>query len=50
MKYQQDIGRYLLKNMDDALVFLNSVLGQLNWAFSEFMGLLKEVGESFLLV
>ena len=43
IKYQQEIGRYLLKNMDDAIVFLNSVLGQLNWAFSEFMGLLKEV-------
>ncbi len=43
MKYQQEIGRYLLKNIDDAIVFLNSLLGQLNWAFSEFMGLLKEV-------
>jgi len=45
MKYQQEIGRYLLKNIDDAIVCLNSVLGQLNWAFSEFMGLLKEVEE-----
>jgi Kip1 ubiquitination-promoting complex protein 1 len=43
IKYQQDIGRYLLKNIDDAIGFLNSLLGQLNWAFSEFMGLLKEV-------
>jgi hypothetical protein len=43
IKYQQEIGRYLLKNLDDAIVFLNSLLGQLNWAFSEFMGLLKDV-------
>jgi len=43
MKYQQEIGRYLLKNIDDAIGFLNSLLGQLNWAFSEFMGLLKDV-------
>lgn len=43
IKYQQEIGRYLLNNIDDAIVFLNSLLGQLNWAFSEFMGLLKDV-------
>jgi Kip1 ubiquitination-promoting complex protein 1 len=43
IKYQQEIGRYLSKNLDDAIVFLNSLLGQLNWAFSEFMGLLKDV-------
>ncbi|CAF0857799.1 unnamed protein product [Adineta steineri] len=43
IKYQQEIGRYLLRNIDDAIVFLNSLLGQLNWAFSEFMGLLKEL-------
>ncbi|UJR28734.1 hypothetical protein I4U23_009963 [Adineta vaga] len=43
IKYQQEIGRYLLRNVDDAIVFLNSLLGQLNWAFSEFMGLLKEL-------
>ena len=43
VKYQQEIGRYLSKNVDEAIVFLNSLLGQLNWAFSEFMGLLKDV-------
>ncbi|CAF3189217.1 unnamed protein product [Rotaria socialis] len=43
MKYQQEIGRYLLNNIDDAIAFLNSLLGQLNWAFSEFMGLLKDL-------
>ena len=43
IKYQQEIGRYLLKNVDEAITFLNSLLGQLNWAFSEFMGLLKDV-------
>lgn len=41
--YQKEIGRYLLKNVDEAITFLNSLLGQLNWAFSEFMGLLKDV-------
>lgn len=43
VKYQQDIGRFLSNNVDEAIVFLNSLLGQLNWAFSEFMGLLKDV-------
>ncbi|CAF4612025.1 unnamed protein product, partial [Rotaria sp. Silwood2] len=43
IKYQQEIGRYLSNNIDDAIRFLNSLLGQLNWAFSEFMGLLKDV-------
>ncbi|CAF2647879.1 unnamed protein product [Rotaria sp. Silwood2] len=43
IKYQQEIGRYLSNNIDDAIRFLNSLLGQLNWAFSEFMGLLKDL-------
>ncbi|CAF1160405.1 unnamed protein product [Rotaria sp. Silwood1] len=43
MKYQQEIGRYLTSHSDDAIGFLNSLLGQLNWAFSEFMGLLKDL-------
>lgn len=46
IKYQQEIGRYLSKNIDDAIVFLNSLLGQLNWAFSEFMNLLKDLTPS----
>jgi Kip1 ubiquitination-promoting complex protein 1 len=45
IRYQQEIGQYLLSNVDEAIVFLNSLLGQMNWAFSEFMGLLKEVIE-----
>ena len=45
IKYQQEIGRYLSINIDEAIVFLSSLLGQLNWAFSEFMGLLKDVRE-----
>ena len=43
IKYQKEIGHYLLNHTDDAMTFLNSLLGQLNWAFSEFMGLLKDV-------
>ncbi|CAF0832772.1 unnamed protein product [Rotaria sordida] len=43
VKYQQEIGRYLSHSIDDAIGFLNSLLGQLNWAFSEFMGLLKDL-------
>ena len=49
IKYQQEIGRYLSINIDEAMVFLSSLLGQLNWAFSEFMGLLKDVRERTLL-
>ena len=33
-----------LEDKDLANEFLNGVLNQLNWAFSEFIGMLQEVG------
>lgn len=34
----------LRQGSDVAPSFLNSVLNQLNWAFSEFIGMIQEVG------
>lgn len=34
----------LRQGPDVAPSFLNSVLNQLNWAFSEFIGMIQEVG------
>lgn len=34
----------LRQDPDVAPSFLNSVLNQLNWAFSEFVGMIQEVG------
>lgn len=34
----------LRQDPDLAPSFLNSVLNQLNWAFSEFIGMIQEVG------
>lgn len=34
----------LRQDRDVAPSFLNSVLNQLNWAFSEFIGMIQEVG------
>lgn len=34
----------LRQGSDVAPGFLNSVLNQLNWAFSEFIGMIQEVG------
>lgn len=41
--YQEDIQRLLLDESNDKMVslFLNSLLNQLNWAFSEFIGMLQ---------
>lgn len=36
----------LREGPDVAPSFLNSVLNQLNWAFSEFIGMIQEVGHS----
>lgn len=36
----------LRSDRDLAPSFLNSVLNQLNWAFSEFIGMIQEVGVS----
>ena len=33
-----------------AASFLNSVLNQLNWAFSEFIGMIQEVGVVVIII
>ena len=38
----------LRQDPDLAPSFLNSVLNQLNWAFSEFIGMIQEVGHGGL--
>lgn len=40
---QEQIQSLLLSESETAVSFLNSVLNQLNWAFSEFIGMLQEV-------
>lgn len=42
-QFQRLIGEKLTEDEPFATKFLNSVLGQLNWAFSEFILLLQEV-------
>ncbi|XP_055849939.1 E3 ubiquitin-protein ligase RNF123 isoform X2 [Episyrphus balteatus] len=41
--FQELIGQRLVENEPYATAFLNSVLSQLNWAFSEFILLLQEI-------
>ena len=41
---QQHMADLLREGPDVAPSFLNSVLNQLNWAFSEFIGMIQEVG------
>lgn len=41
--YQHHVAEILLDDSEGATAFLNSVLNQLNWAFSEFVGMLQEV-------
>lgn len=41
---QQHMADLLRRGSDVAPGFLNSVLNQLNWAFSEFIGMIQEVG------
>lgn len=41
---QQHMADLLRQGSDVAPSFLNSVLNQLNWAFSEFIGMIQEVG------
>lgn len=43
---QQHMADLLREGPDVAPSFLNSVLNQLNWAFSEFIGMIQEVGHS----
>lgn len=40
---QQHMAELLREGPDVAPSFLNSVLNQLNWAFSEFIGMIQEV-------
>lgn len=42
---QQHMADLLRQDPDVAPSFLNSVLNQLNWAFSEFIGMIQEVGQ-----
>lgn len=46
MLFQTYIKDVLLSNEGLATTFLNSLLNQLNWAFSEFIGMLQEVRPS----
>ena len=48
--FQRQIGEYLAQNHDTATKLIDSLLNQLNWAFSEFVGMLQEVGEHTLLI
>lgn len=41
--YQKEIQRLLLEDADVASSFLNSLLNQLNWAFSEFIGMMQTI-------
>lgn len=45
-QYQKEIGRHLENYVNEAIDYLNSLLSHLNWAFSEFMGTLREVNIS----
>lgn len=40
----------LSQDKDMAASFLNSVLNQLNWAFSEFIGMIQEVRNIYRLI
>lgn len=40
---QKHMAELLSVDKDMAAFFLNSVLNQLNWAFSEFIGMIQEV-------
>lgn len=42
---QRHMAELLSVDKDMAASFLNSVLNQLNWAFSEFIGMIQEVRE-----
>lgn len=41
--YQQIVGQLLMEDGEYCAKFLNSLLGQLNWAFSEFIHTIQEV-------
>lgn len=41
--YQRHVKDVLLKNPHASMKFLNALLNQLNWAFSEFIGMVQEI-------
>lgn len=41
--YQEHVKEYLDQDAEAATKLLDSLLNQLNWAFSEFVGMLQEV-------
>lgn len=41
--YQRHVKDVLLKNPQASMKFLNALLNQLNWAFSEFIGMVQEI-------
>lgn len=41
--FQKQVSDWLRENPDSAASFLSSILNQLNWAFSEFIGMLQEI-------
>lgn len=43
---QRHMAELLSLDKDMAASFLNSVLNQLNWAFSEFIGMIQEVSRA----
>lgn len=45
---QRHMAELLSMDKDMAASFLNSVLNQLNWAFSEFIGMIQEVKRNSL--
>lgn len=44
------MAQLLSMDKDMAASFLNSVLNQLNWAFSEFIGMIQEVGHTHVMM
>ncbi|XP_073793682.1 E3 ubiquitin-protein ligase RNF123 isoform X3 [Danio rerio] len=43
---QRHMAELLIQDRDMAASFLNSVLNQLNWAFSEFIGMIQEIQQA----
>ena len=48
--YQGKVKEYLRSDWEKSVKFLDSLLNQLNWAFSEFVGMLQEVSHSYFIV
>jgi hypothetical protein len=45
--FQDHVKEVLMSDESQCTAFLNSLLNQLNWAFSEFIGMLQEVAFSY---